>query len=175
MKFARIEDDRVVEILDLPEGTDLETAFHPDIAASLRPCGDDVGEEWLFDGDDFIAPAIPSPDEAQLIDYAAWKRWQVETGGVLVSGAQVDTSRESQAMVSGAFTYSQVNPSKPIKFKAASGWITLDAATVALIAGAVGDHVQACFAIEEEVSTAILDGTITTTAEIDAADWPSSE
>lgn len=111
----------------------------------------------------------------QLLAYAADKRGRVETGGIVVNGAAIDTSRDSQAMISGAFAYSQANPDKLIKFKAASGWTTLDAATVAAIATAVGDHVQACFAAEEEVAAAIEAGAITSIEEIDAADWPFSQ
>jgi Mn2+/Fe2+ NRAMP family transporter len=36
----------------------------------------------------------------------------------------------------------------------------------------VGAHVQACFAVEEAVAAAIGAGTITTIADIDAANWP---
>jgi len=43
---------------------------------------------------------------------------------------------------------------------------------MAAIATAVGAHVQACFAAENAVQAAITAGTITTTAEIDAAAWP---
>lgn len=120
---------------------------------------------------------VPKSDvlTARLAAYAADKRWRIETGGIVVNGAAIDTSRDSQAMISGAFAYSQANPDKLIKFKAATGWTTLDAATVAAIATAVGDHVQACFAVEEEVAAAIEAGTITSIEQIDAADWPLSQ
>jgi hypothetical protein len=44
---------------------------------------------------------------------------------------------------------------------------------MAAIATAVGAHVQACFATEAAVDAEITAGTITTTAQIDAADWPA--
>lgn len=112
---------------------------------------------------------IPPSD---LYAYAAAKRYEVETGGITVNGATVDTSRDSQSMITGAYAYSQAHPEETIHFKAASGWVTLDAATLAVIATAVGAHVQACFAVEAAVAAEIEAGTITTTAEIDAADWP---
>lgn len=118
------------------------------------------------------AATIETARKASLMKAAAAKRWQVETGGITVGGALVDTSRDSQAMITGAYIYSQKNLSKPVRFKAASGWVILDAATMEAIATAVGDHVQACFGIEGDVADAIEAGTITTTAEIDAADWP---
>lgn len=105
----------------------------------------------------------------ELIDYASGRRWQVETGGITINGATIDTSRESQAMISGAYNYSQANPGEIIKFKASSGWIDLDAATVAMIAMVVGEHVQSCFAKESAIVAAINNGTITTVAEVDNA------
>lgn len=116
---------------------------------------------------------IASAERDGLIRAAAAKRWAVETGGVTVNGEVIDTSRESQAMITGAYNWSNANPSEPIKFKAASGWIVIDNATMVAIADAVGAHVQACFATEAAVAAEIKAGTITTTAEIDAADWPS--
>lgn len=110
---------------------------------------------------------------ANLHAYAARKRYEVETGGITVAGTRIDTSRESQAMITGAYAYTQAHPEETIQFKAASGWVTIDAPTMAAIATAVGAHVQACFATEAAVAQQITDGTITTTGEIDAADWPA--
>jgi len=148
-----------------------------------------LGEDTLYQGgvlivrDAAIATAVAAmlDDEnwevaagkASLIAYAAIKRWQVETGGITVAGAAIDTSRESQAMITGAYAYSQANPSETISYKAISGWVTIDAATMTAIATAVGAHVQACFAAEASAAAEIEAGTITTTAEIDAADWPA--
>jgi len=120
-----------------------------------------------------VSAADPDDDKPRLLSYAAARRFVIETGGVTVNGAEIDTSRDSQAMITGAYAYSQANPSEAIKFKAASGWVTLDAATLAAIATAVGAHVQACFATEASVAADIDAGTITTPAEIDAADWPA--
>lgn len=109
-----------------------------------------------------------------LIDYAGNKRWLVETGGIIVGEAMIDTSRASQAMITGAYSYSQAHPAELIQFKAVSGWVQIDAGTVSAIATAVGSHVQACFAVEAAVSAAIEAGTIASIEDIDAADWPSS-
>lgn len=51
---------------------------------------------------------------------------------------------------------------------------TLDAASVGQIAVAIGQFVQAAYAAEAAVLAAIAAGTITTTAQIDAATWPSN-
>lgn len=110
----------------------------------------------------------PEPEPIDLIAYTAYKRWEKETGGIEVNGQIIDTSRESQSMITGAYSYSQAHPSELIQFKAASGWVTLDAPTMAAIATAVGAHVQACFALEASVASQVGSGTITTTGEIDA-------
>lgn len=118
---------------------------------------------------DWLAEYDPPPTAVPLDAYAAAKRWQVETGGIVVSGASIDTTRESQAMITGAHAYAQANPEATISFKAAGGFVTLDAATMIAVASAVGQHVQACFAREAAVVAAITAGDVTTTAEIDAA------
>lgn len=137
-------------------------ATYPDgtISVPIKPGAD---YEWQDGAWAFILPEI------DLISYTAQKRWEKETGGIEVNGQIIDTSRESQAMITGAYAYSQANPSETIQFKAASGWVTLDAPTMAAIATAVGVHVQACFALEAGVASQIANGTITTVGEIDAA------
>lgn len=133
----------------------------------------DIGDTYA--GGSFTKPpppVLPPPTIDELLAYAAAKRWQVETAGITVAGAVIDTSRESQAMITGAYAYSQANPSEMIRYKAASGWSALDASTMAMIATAVGAHVQACFAEEMALAISIHADTITTTAEIDAAAWP---
>lgn len=122
--------------------------------------------EWEAEGN-----TIPhyEPPQINLTAYVAQKRWEKETGGIEVNGQIIDTSRESQSMITRAYAYSQANPSETIQFKAASGWVTLDAPTMAAIATAVGAHVQACFALEANIAGQIANGTITTTGEIDAA------
>lgn len=104
-----------------------------------------------------------------LAGYAAQKRWEKEVGGIAVNGSMVDTSRESQARITGAYNYAQANPSEIIRYKAASGWMTLDAPTMVAIANAVGAHVQHCFAVEAAVAADIANGSITTTEQIDEA------
>lgn len=147
------------------EGEPFEYTVAPDdpapMAVAIRQMMADTPME--------IAPYEPVPEPIDLIAYSAQKRWEIETGGIEFNGQAIDTSRESQSMIAGAYAYSQANPDEVIQFKSASGWVALDAATMAAIATAVGSYVQACFALEASVAAAITDGTITTTAEIDAA------
>lgn len=115
-----------------------------------------------------------APPAVTLDDYAADKRWAVETGGIVVAGAHIATDRASQAMIAGAYAYSQAHPSETISYKAVSGFVTLDAAQIAAIATAVGAHVQACFVAEAAIAAQIVSGEITTPAQIDAWAWPSN-
>mgnify|MGYP001053494492 CR=1 FL=1 len=171
-RYARISDGVVAEIIGLADGLQPAAAFHPDFASTLHSCGDEVGEGWSFDGSSFSAPVVAPPDKASLKAYAASKRWQVETGGITVADAAIQTDRASQAMITGAFAYAQANPAASIAYKTAEGFVTLAAAEVEAIANAVGAHVQASFAAEAAIVGAIEAGAITTFAAIDGADWP---
>jgi len=184
--LALIHDDSIVSTFypggwfDLPDGSRASpaqdgwndgdyrlTAIQP---ADPVPEGKQVASTSveMVDGHPTYVHVLEDAPPVDLIAYAANRRWQVETGGITVGGALIDTSRESQAMITGAYNYAQVRPDKLIKFKAASGWVELDAATVAAIATAVGDHVQACFDAEAEVVAAITDGTVTTVEQVAA-------
>ena len=106
---------------------------------------------------------------ADLAGYAAAARYAKETGGLKVGTAQIDTSRESQAMVANAYQFMQVSGAPSTQYKTASGWVTVSADQMKAIALAVGAHVQACFAAEADLDAKITAGTVTTTAQIDAA------
>lgn len=134
----------------------------PEGAVEVATAPQDARQVWNADAGAWNEVPI------DLTAYAAAKRFTVETGGITVNGETIDTSRDSQSMITGAYTYSQAHPSETIKFKAVSGWVSLDAATMSAIATAVGAHVQACFAAEANVAAAIAAGTIATIAEIDA-------
>jgi hypothetical protein len=83
------------------------------------------------------------------------KRWEVETGGITVAGALIDTSRESQGMLSGANLMAQTFPSRSVDWKTRSGWVSLPASTVLQLSAAVGSHVQDCFSHERVLHEAI--------------------
>lgn len=121
------------------------------------------------DLDEIAAAIAAAASPSALKAHAAARRYAREVGGIVVGGVSIDTSRESQAKIAGAHAYVQASPAATVDFKATSGWVTLTAATVTAIALAVAAHVQACFAAEKTVDAAIDAGTITTTAEVDAA------
>lgn len=115
---------------------------------------------------DTITPYEPPP--VDLKAYAADKRWRVETGGITVNGAAIQTDRDSQAMITGAVVYLNNNPdATSVRFKAESGWVTLDKASMLAIGVAVGQHVQSCFDAEKAIDADIDTGTITAAAEVE--------
>lgn len=104
--------------------------------------------------------------------YAAAKRYQVETGGMTVNGVQLPTDRETQSKLSGAVVAFQAGAlTGTIDWKAASGWVSVDQATVTALASAVAMHVQSAFSKEKAVSEAIDAETITTKSQIDNFAW----
>lgn len=111
---------------------------------------------------------------AKLAELAAI-RYQHETGGIALNGATIKTDRESQALVNGAYSYSLLNPSMLIDWKAESGWIPLNAEAITAIAGAVAAYVQSCFSHEMELAAAIE--AAETAEAMDAismeTDWPA--
>jgi hypothetical protein len=57
MRFARVEEDKVAEIIDLPEGIELIDAFHGSIISALVPCSGDVEAGWSYREGAFSPPA----------------------------------------------------------------------------------------------------------------------
>lgn len=168
---ARIQEGVVVEVTQLPADLPLADAFHPDAGFVVAAANTAVG--MLYDGAFHPAPEPEPPREAEikaaLFAHAAAARFVKETGGIEFAGATIATDRQSQALISGAFALVQQQPETTIRFKTAAGFVALDAEQMTAIAIAVGQHVQACFALEADVAGDIEAGGITTTGEIDAA------
>lgn len=179
--YLRVQDGIAVERWTAPEGSTPADCFTPDLAATFRPA-DAAQVGWLWDASQnagagaFTPPPPPSVGAAELIAYAAAKRFAVEAGGITVGGAKIATDRDSQAMIGNAFAYVTASGAASVRFKAASGWVTLTADQVKALALAVGAHVQAAFAVEDDLDAAINASppTVTTTAQIDAAPWPAN-
>lgn len=62
-RYARIENDVVAEIIELPDGTKLADALHPDIVVNIRPAGDNVYPGFVLTSGLFVPPAPPPPPE----------------------------------------------------------------------------------------------------------------
>ena len=101
----------------------------------------------------------------------AARRFQAETGGVIVEGIQVNTERDSQALLTGATFAASLDPAYQIKWKAATGFVDLTGEQILGIASQVRAFVQACFNRESELLDAVVDGSIT--AEMLEEGWPA--
>lgn len=96
---------------------------------------------------------------AALKARATERRWQVETGGVVIGGVQVATDDRAKTLLTGADRKARRDAAYTTRWKGVNGaWVDLDAPTIIAIADAVFDHVDACFSREGELH-----------AEIDAA------
>ena len=59
--YARVSEGTVVEIIELEDALAPADAFHPDIAVTLKACGQQVQIGWLLNGNKFEAPAVVAP------------------------------------------------------------------------------------------------------------------
>jgi hypothetical protein len=71
MKYARLIDSKVVEVIETPVGFSIEQCIVPELAAQCVPCPDEVQQFWEFDGKKFVAPEIviePIIIDAEVIE-----------------------------------------------------------------------------------------------------------
>lgn len=112
----------------------------------------------------------------ELKQRVAAKRYTVETSGVSVNDSTILTDRESQATITGAKAFADLNPTAVVDWKSSTGWVQISAAAISAIASAVGLHVQSCFSRERALSEAI--DTATTIVDLKAVDinagWPAN-
>lgn len=131
------------------------------------------------------AARLPGPEltfaerRAAKLSALANRRWQAETGGIVVGGVSVKTDRESQGKLTAAYVKAMNDPGFAIaNWKVAPGvFVQLDAAGIIAIGDAVTAHVQSCFDREVDLDAAIMavaDGDV---AALDAIDidtgWPT--
>lgn len=116
-----------------------------------------------------ISP-IPGPTAADLYAYAAAKRWERETAGIMVSGLPIASDVASQTKLAGAAQAATAGllPAT-VAFKTQAGFIDVTPAQVRGVYAALVAHVQDCYARESQAAAGILAGTITTRAQVDAA------
>lgn len=124
---------------------------------------------------DQIAAAFSGYTKLALTAYVAAARFAKETAGVRVGTATVNTDRRSQAQLTSAYVWGQANPTGTMQWKLPNGsFVALSGTNIVSMATAVAAYVQGCFAIEALLVTGINAGSITTTAQIDQANWPSN-
>ena len=174
MKYAQVVDGRIVGApMDFTGFTPIQ-AFPADIAAQWIECPADADARWTHDGENWSAPVEPVDPGIDIIAYTKAKRYTIETGGIIVAGASVSTTRDSQAMITGAYNFAKENPDATFSFAADSGSVELTAAGMIALAQAVGAHVQACFAAQAAILADIESGDVTSIEDVDDhSAWPA--
>ncbi|WP_438402346.1 DUF4376 domain-containing protein [Aeromonas veronii] len=138
------------------------------------------GKQIIADVDGYpvaIEPLPPVRSKVAMLAEVAAKRWQVETGGIIVSGYSIATDRESQAQLSSSYSSLKNGLITDTPWKTADGrFIFVTLVDLEPFAQAVSAHVQACFAAEQAHFEAI--DKIQSQADLDAYDidtgWPTS-
>ena len=117
----------------------------------------------------------PVPDaKAKKLSELADFRWSKEVGGITINGMVIETTDRSKTLVTGALMLAQSNPAATFQFKTTDNqYVEVDAAGMVAIYQAIGAHVQACFAREQEVAALISAlNTVDAVASFDiAAEW----
>lgn len=96
-----------------------------------------------------LNPALPPITVDGLKEAVTAFRWEVETGGIgLPGGIRVATGIDDQNRITTVVANARLAALETVKFKAASGWVTLTLSEIEAIAAAVALHVQQCFSAE---------------------------
>lgn len=135
-----------------------------------------TGEVFAYEADgsqdEYIKPGLVRMIDAEVeahlapppIDYPAIiadRRWQAEVAGITVNGMQVDTGRDSQALITGAALQATIDPAYTVRWKTGAGFVELNSQEIIGMATAVRAHVQACFDREAELVDAVANGAFT--------------
>lgn len=108
--------------------------------------------------------------ELDLVAYARNCRWRAEIGGMVWNGMPIATDDSSKVKIAGARIKAQSDPNFETTWYGADGeGVVVDAALIIALSDAVLAHVDDSFTTFGLVKAGITEGSITTTAEIDAA------
>lgn len=123
-----------------------------------------------------IPPYVPPSED--LAAYARDFSWQVRISGVDINGVRVKCDDGAIALINGMAMLANRDEARIFSFDTGDGILSLTATEAIELAEKVGEFVQLTFDRRADVYAAITNGTVTTTAEIDAAfvdvtdNWP---
>lgn len=112
--------------------------------------------EWL-QAWDLVDSGLSESEKIQALSGAMMEelasiRWRHEIGGTaLPDGTPIRTDRHTQSKLTSAVVQMQAGVISEVRWKLASGFVSLDGPQITAIAGAVTVHVAACFEAEEVV------------------------
>lgn len=146
--------------------------YHSDIPVDAIPIPEDrylavignpqPGKIRSHDADGLPILIDPPPAILTAADHraaVAAARYLRETAGIAIDGIRVDTSRDSQALITGAALSAMLDPGYVFRWKTPAGFVELTAEQILGVAQAVRAHVQACFDREAELLAEIEAGT----------------
>ncbi|GHV34420.1 hypothetical protein FACS1894187_04930 [Synergistales bacterium] len=129
-------------------------------------------EEWQASHPE-PEPEPPTLEEAKIAKLAeiTAARFAAETGGVVINGngISIDTSRESQALITGAALQATIDSAYSCRWKTTNGFVEFTSEMILAVAVAVRQHVQACFDREADLSELVE--AAATVEEIEAVTW----
>ncbi|AZO77702.1 MULTISPECIES: DUF4376 domain-containing protein [unclassified Bosea (in: a-proteobacteria)] len=139
-----------------------------DLGRSATPWPSDAeGEQTTAALQEVLAPFGLFAD---LVAYAADRRWSKEVGGLTVAGVPIATDDRSKVMIIGARVAAEADAGWSTTWHGADGGTyPVDAAAMLVISDAIQAHVNQSFATFAAVKADIEAGEITTAAEVDAA------
>ncbi|MFK7701740.1 DUF4376 domain-containing protein [Pseudomonas caspiana] len=114
---------------------------------------------WRLGADGVVSkqPFVPvAPNYPALISAERYAR---EASGVLVDGLLIETTRDSQSLISGMAVSALMDSAYRCNFKTGLGFVELGAAQILSISSAVRAHVQACFDREKVLLELVSAGT----------------
>ena len=103
--------------------------------------------------------AVPLEErKAERLAELAHRRWEIETGGIVVGGLTVPSDRDTQDRIDQIVkAYGDGDLSAPVRFKLAPGvHIDIDQVTLRAIKAAGAQHIDECFNREADVAVLIL-------------------
>ncbi len=161
-------DDAAFELWKIKGGVATPILNEAELGEVLRARSADL-PSWLLALPEFIQPTPTTYTPTQLRAYAAERRYAKEVGGIELNGMSIRTDRQSQALVNGAANMAQLTSNFSTKWKTESGvFVQLNGPAIISIATAVGMHVTNCFSLEAEVSEAIEEEQVVSTADVEA-------
>lgn len=152
----------------LGEATATAIAQNADLSSALEDIRSktEASEAELADARATIAQLqaqlaeLTKPTETTAQQRIAARRYQAQISGTTLQGMQIDTSTDSQALITGAALAAVLDSVYVCRWKMADGSrVELDAKMIIAVASAVRDHIQACYDREDELLTAVADGT----------------
>jgi hypothetical protein len=179
--YARIQGGTIAEIIST--SADITTLYHPDLVwVNITNITPQPTLGWTYNGSGFAAPVPPVVSPQQLSAYASAKQAQVLAAVfsyTLADGSATLTTACDPVSISGInslMQWASINAlaaTTPTRTYYNEDWSphAITPAQMLEFGAAVGAHIESIYADMAAVLSAISAGTITSTAQIDAADW----